>query len=207
MTPIGSFPGQVAAAKHTVSKSGRGGAVSLPSDTLTAAQWNARNGEVRSLRLRPGLTWADFIRLSENMQREYLIAMVGHGAHQVELAKMLQVSQTTICLRMKALGVASPPKNYYKRDLIRWLEWCEECEKEDKTKMAEIEKYIGKDPKTGEEKTYTIAASGIMGDEVLVLQNGTMKYTGSPKDILADLELRLPQANRISVFVRFEVES
>lgn len=78
----------------------------LPSDHLTQKQWKERNGVCMTMNLTRPMSWEDFSRLPDSMQKEYLQHLidtyhVGCGA----IGKMFNHSQSTVFNRAKKLGV------------------------------------------------------------------------------------------------------
>lgn len=63
---------------------------SLPSDRLTEAQWRAKNGPVRTVRLGRPMDWADYQQLDDSLRRCYLQDLLERcGISGEELGAML----------------------------------------------------------------------------------------------------------------------
>lgn len=90
-------------------QSGRhGGEVRLPSDSLSSAEWQAKNGQVNCYRLSDALSWQQFCAMPEDLQREYLLRLVRRfRATNGMLARLFGVSAQTVLARRAALGVSA----------------------------------------------------------------------------------------------------
>lgn len=200
MTPIGSFPGELSAARHTV---GRKHGCSLPSDNLTQQQIQKLNGEVKTVRLRPGIKWAELCALTDTMQREYLNTMIEHGAHSVQLGEMFGVSSVAVGMRCKALGVPLNAKGAGKKvledDALRWRAWVTKCAEEDKQKEEE--------KKVDEKKSDNITITTAVTTPIVGVTSGTISVIGTVEEVLAAVNRVLVGCmglqERIEVFVRY----
>ncbi len=195
MTPIGSFPGEIQAARHTKGHSGTG--CTLPSDSLTAAQVAKMSGEVRTVRLRPGLKWSAFCALNDRMQSEYIKTMVEHGARPKTLGYMFGVSDQSVRLRIKALGL--PLDRTEVSTLVQkekdkeWDEWCAKCAQEDAEKEVKVREQ--------EKPAPVISTSVNCGSTIL---GGSVMMTGMVRDVLARLADLIPDA-KVEISVEYKV--
>lgn len=209
MTPIGSFPGELAAARSTKGRTGSGGC-SLPSDSLTAEEIRKLNGEVKTVRLRPGIVWAELCALSDRMQTEYLKVMIEHGARPKTLGKMLGVSDQSVRLRMQALGLPLD-KQGVSHTVIdgmdkQWDEWCAKCSEEDKAKEEKevdrkaIEDALRNCPVTLTNVT-TVTTMVTKGANVI---RGYVGMTGTAEEILTSVREMLPTVGRLWVNIEYK---
>lgn len=208
MTPIGSFPGELAAARSTKGRAGSGGC-SLPSDSLTAEEIRKLNGEVKTVRLRPGIVWAELCALSDRMQTEYLKVMIEHGARPKTLGKMLGVSDQSVRLRMQALGLPMD-KQGMSHTVVdgkdkQWDEWCAKCAEEDRAKE---EKPV--DRKTLEdagliypEKSITITTQITKGADI---RSASITMRGMGDQIIDTIKSMLPNDRRLWCMIEFHHE-
>lgn len=207
MTPIESFPGELAAARSTKGRTGSGGC-SLPSDSLTAEEIRKLNGEVKTVRLRPGIVWAELCALSDRMQTEYLKTMIEHGARPKTLGKMLGVSDQSVRLRMQALGLplAKQGVSHTVVDGMdkQWDEWCAKCSEEDKAKE---EKQM--DRKTLEdagmiypEKSMTITTQITKGADI---KRGSVEMRGTADQIVNTVMAMLPVYDQVWCHIEFRM--
>ena len=205
MTPIGSFPGELAAARSTKGRTGSGGC-SLPSDSLTAEEIRKLNGEVKTVRLRPGIVWAELCALSDRMQTEYLKAMIEHGARPKTLGKMLGVSDQSVRLRMQALGLPMDKQGVSHtvtdgKDK-QWDEWCAKCAEEDRAKE---EKPVGKVDKAVQFEMdnggFRISTAVIRGAKVM---RGYVAMTGTAEEILTSVREMLPTDGKLWVNIEYK---
>jgi len=209
MKPIGSFPGELSAARHTV---GHKHGCSLPSDNLTEQQIRKLNGEVKTVRLRPGIKWAELCALSDTMQREYLNTMISHGAHSAQLGEMFGVSSVAVGMRCKALGIPLNAKGAGKKvledDALRWRTWVSKCAEEDKQK--EEEKKV--DRKTLEDAgalypKNNITITTAVTSPIVGVTSGTISVIGTVEEVLGAVSRALVGCmglqERIEVFVRY----
>lgn len=198
----GYFPGALQAARHTKGHGGGVSACDLPSDFMSAEEIRKLSGEVKTVKLRPGMKWAEFCAMSETMQRAYLDAMMEHGAHSSHLAQMFGVTPGTVGFRMDALGY---PKNgkgrssqaKFREDDVRWRAWVEKCRAE---KETEVEKLA--------EKQYTIstAVTKIEPAPIVGVWRGRLCYKGTAKDLSEQLARILPSGD-LEIMVEYEVKS
>lgn len=205
MTPIGSFPGELAAARSTKGRAGSGGC-SLPSDSLTAEEIRKLNGEVKTVRLRPGIVWAELCALSDRMQTEYLKVMIEHGARPKTLGKMLGVSDQSVRLRMQALGLplAKAGVSHIVLDGKdkQWDEWCAKCAEEDREKE---EKPVDKVDKAVQFEMdndgFRISTAVIRGAKVM---RGSVAMTGTAEEILTSVREMLPTDGKLWVNIEYK---
>ena len=134
---IGSFPGQLAAARGV--KKQKGGC-NLPSDRLTLKEIQALHGPITSVTLKPGLSWSGFCALPEHLQKEYADAMIAHGASGTTLAEMFGIPVSTMKMRLKPLGVVFGQYGSAKaaENADRFKAWREECAAEKEKKLEEL---------------------------------------------------------------------
>lgn len=205
MTPIGSFPGELAAARSTKGRTGSGGC-SLPSDSLTAEEIRKLNGEVKTVRLRPGIVWAELCAMSDRMQTEYLKTMIEHGARPKTLGKMLGVSDTSVRLRMQALGLPLDKQGVSRivtdgKDK-QWDEWCAKCAEEDRAKE---EKPVDKVDKAVQFEMdndgFRISTAVIRGAKVM---RGSVTMTGTAEEIITSVREMLPTDGRLWVNIEYK---
>lgn len=206
MTPIGSFPGELAAARSTKGRTGSGGC-SLPSDSLTAEEIRKLNGEVKTVRLRPGIVWAELCALSDRMQTEYLKTMIEHGARPKTIGKMLGVSDTSVRLRMQALGLPLDKQGVSRivtdgKDK-QWDEWCAKCAEEDRAKEEKpvepkVDKAVQFEMDNG---GFRISTAVIRGAKVM---RGSVAMTGTAEEILTSVREMLPTDGRLWVNIEYK---
>lgn len=201
MTPIGSFPGELAAARHTKGHSATG--CTLPSDSLTAEEIRKLNGEVKTIRLRPGITWAELCALSDTMQEAYLRAMLEHGARTQTLSKMLGVSDQSVRMRMQALGLPldKPGVSHTVLDGKdkEWHAWCLKCSEEDKAKEE-----MPVEPKTElhlDNGGLTITTEVTKGATVM---HGSVSMKGTYEEILNTIRQMLPADRKLRVNIEYK---
>lgn len=194
---IGSFPGELRAARGTKSKTGGTSGCELPSDKLTLKQIEAMHGEITSVTLRPGLSWTALCALPEHLQKAYMETMVEHGASSFALADMFDISQTSVYNRLKALGITMPPvpASVARQNRERWDAWCEECEKKKAEKIAELE---GKE--MAEEKKITTEVTKV--GKSMVLKSGRLCLEGEGAEI-ARLLMEILPGGELEVEVNF----
>lgn len=210
MTPIGSFPGELAAARSTKGRTGSGGC-SLPSDSLTAEEIRKLNGEVKTVRLRPGIVWAELCALSDRMQTEYLKVMIEHGARPKTLGKMLGVSDQSVRLRMQALGLPMD-KQGVSHTVVdgkdkQWDEWCAKCAEEDRAKEEKQVDRKAVDRKAIEDalrklsNVTTVTTMVTKGAKVI---RGSVAMTGTAEEILTSVREMLPTDGRLWVNIEYK---
>ena len=205
MTPIGSFPGELAAARSTKGRTGSGGC-SLPSDSLTAEEIRKLNGEVKTVRLRPGITWAELCALSNRMQTEYLKTMIEHGARPKTLAKMLGVSDASVRLMMQALGLPMDKQgvNHTVTDGKdkQWDEWCAKCAEEDRAKEEKpVDRKAMEDALRKLSNLTTVTTMVTKGATVI---HGSVAMTGTAEEILTSVREMLPTDGRLWVNIEYK---
>lgn len=181
----GYFPGALTAARHTKGHNASG--CTLPSDSLTAEEIRKLNGEVKTIRLRPGITWAELCALSDSMQIAYLTTMLEHGARAKTLGKMLGVSDSSVRMRLKALGIPSPDKVGVSQTVIdgkdkQWEAWCLECYEADK-----------KEEPVMEEKPAVKTVSTAVSTPAVIMRQGTVDMRGTASGILQTIAKLLPE--------------
>ena len=77
---------------------------SLPSDRLTPAQWRAKNGPVRSVRLGVPMTWGDFLKLDDELKNGYLRDLGRKGLSLDQIARMTGTDGETLGRELDRLG-------------------------------------------------------------------------------------------------------
>ncbi len=84
----------------------RSRSVSLPSDSLTPAQWRRKNGGVSVYNLNAPTTYRVLCSWPEDVQREYLTRLISRfNATGNSLSKMLGVSGTWVNKHLRTLGI------------------------------------------------------------------------------------------------------
>lgn len=79
---------------------------SLPSDTLTNAQWKRRNGEVKEYNLSKPMPWATFKSMPHELQKTYVTNLIEkYGATTTMLSGMLGVSMEYLWRYFKTNGI------------------------------------------------------------------------------------------------------
>lgn len=205
MTPIGSFPGELAAARSTKGRTGSGGC-SLPSDSLTAEEIRKLNGEVKTVRLRPGIVWAELCALSDRMQTEYLKTMIEHGARPKTLGKMLGVSDQSVRLRMQALGLPLDKQGVSHAVVDgkdkQWDEWCAKCAEEDKAKEEkQMDRKAMEDALRKLSNLTTVTTMVTKGATVI---RGSVAMTGTYEQILNTIGEMLPTDGKLWVNIEYK---
>ena len=191
VNPIGSFAGQVSAARHTKGHGGGVSACDLPSDRLSEKELEKMNGEVQTVKLRPGLSWAKFCGLSETLQAAYLEAMIEHGACIMDLAVMFGVNMPSVSIRAETLGVAFPKKTDHKL----WTDWCMECLLKNK-----------KEEELMAEKTYTVTTAVTKETPKSCIKSGSLILRGTGDEVASQLKRVLAEGTIYEVKVEFEVD-
>lgn len=82
----------------------KGRRCTLPSDSLTPAQWKARNGPLQTIRLGAAMSWADYAALDDHMKRLCIQGLL----EQVEtdrLGEMLGTDEATARQELGRLGL------------------------------------------------------------------------------------------------------
>lgn len=193
---IGSFPGELRAARGTKGKTGSGGC-SLPSDKLTLRELAKMNGKVTSVTLRPGLSWTAFCSLPDHLQKEYLEAMLSHDATSVTLSEMFRISQSSLYHRAKSLGVVFPQYNGYtnKKKRESWEAYCQKCAEQKEEKLNELKEK--EETKVAEVKTEIVK-----NEAATSLKSGRLCFEGRGDEIARLLAEVLP-GGEIEVEVNF----
>lgn len=96
-------------ARSTRTHCGKGGAVKFPSDYLTKKELKAMSGEViKYASLKNPMSWSEFKELPDDLKKEYIASIrAKFGAPDKYIAQMLGVSQYTLCLYFKDLGLGA----------------------------------------------------------------------------------------------------
>lgn len=94
-------------ARSTRTHCGKGGAVKFPSDYLTKKELKAMSGEViKYASLKKPMSWGEFKELPDDLKKEYINSIRDKfGAPDKYIAQMFGVSQHTLCLYFKDLGL------------------------------------------------------------------------------------------------------
>lgn len=144
--------------------------VYMPSDYMTKNEIKKMNGEVISYNLSKPMSWKAFNNLSDDIAREYIanIRKKYSGVSDSLLAKMFNMSYTTVHNKLAALGIEATEKRksgqlVYNRKLYEeFLTWCgieEDTTADDKTEESE-DRTITEEERTQEMETPTINLHG-----------------------------------------------
>lgn len=104
---------------------------SLPSDNLTEAQKRKLNGPCATVKMDQPMDWATFKKLPDGLRKEYIERLMeDYHTSQKMLAGMFGVSQSSVYLEMKRLGVKALPLHRhdygteYKVKTAKWEAFC-----------------------------------------------------------------------------------
>lgn len=112
-------------AYHKRTHAGKGGAVKMPSDYMTAKERKAMNGEVKSYKLNEPLTWGEFKAMPTDIQICYIKALrEKFGVSDTQIGVMMGVSQNAIAKHVKKLGIGLGRDNKPSwKDKEGWYKW------------------------------------------------------------------------------------
>lgn len=155
----------------------------LPSDSLTPAQWKRRNGPVVTTKLNQPMTATEFKALSPANKRAYIEHLRSRFplVSLRDIAEMLGCSRPSVRNWLEADGIDMTwPKNGGHWDKREWLAFCGRAQTQD-----QAEAYAETMPEVKAE-TPTAAAATIT--------EGYVAMRGALSDILAALPAQLPAA-------------
>lgn len=88
------------------SHTGKGGRINFPSDYLSKEERKKMNGECVTYSLNRPMKWDEYKKMPDDIRRQYIENLQNRfDVMQIDLARMFCVSQNTIYLEMKKLGV------------------------------------------------------------------------------------------------------
>lgn len=95
--------------------------VRFPSDHLTKKEREALNGECKSYSMEKPVKWAEFRQWPSDLQKNYLLGLEDRfGVRVPHVADMLGVSQKTVYLLTKELGITHSRQHDSGKDLTDW---------------------------------------------------------------------------------------
>jgi len=130
---------KTARAIRNTNRTGKG-PIRFPSDYMTKKERDAMNGEVATYNLHRPMKWKEFMSMPMDLQKQYIewldqVFDVGDNT----LASMFGVSQNTINLRRKTLGVQVGKRRgrKSKEQIIRWETFLREERQEVEAEQGE----------------------------------------------------------------------
>ena len=85
--------------------------VTFPSDYLSAKELKRMNGDVKNYRLDQPISWREFKAMPDDLRKQYLSRLKErYSATNSAIGKMMGVTESTICMEGKRLGVPSHGK-------------------------------------------------------------------------------------------------
>lgn len=95
--------------------------IRFPSDHLTKKEREALNGECKSYSMEKPVKWAEFRQWPSDLQKNYLLGLEDRFSVRVpHIADMLGVSQKTVYLLTKELGITHSRQHDSGKDLTDW---------------------------------------------------------------------------------------
>ena len=113
------------------SHAGKGGRVRMPSDFMSQKEIKAMSGEVKSYRLNEPVSWKEYKTMPDDIRKTYILMIrEKFGVPDVAIGEMLGVSQNTISIEMRRLGICKGRGNKKegKLDVEGFNAWCERME-------------------------------------------------------------------------------
>lgn len=105
-------------------KNGRSKKCSLPSDRLTKAQLERKNGKIMTYHLGKPMKWAEFKYMPVEYQKEYLVNLhLKYGATQTDLAAMFGIAPGSLrnfCIRHNMEGIFPPSGKWSAAAIAKW---------------------------------------------------------------------------------------
>lgn len=175
-------------ARHKVKNSK--GRCRLPSDNMSQAQWKKKNGECITVNLNKLISYKDFKRLSQSMQKEYLQKLIDkYSPTQKDIAIAMGASASTF----NAYVTKNIPElTFTRRKTGSPIEW-------DKFVNGEEEKIVEEDVVVEEEKNEIDEANNEMKEvydnTFATASQGILSLTGDPYAVFARV-LKLFDANQ-----------
>lgn len=79
---------------------------SLPSDNLTPAQWKKKNGSIITMNLNIPMTWEEFKKLPDDLQKEYIMRCISRfNCNMSSFAELFNVHFTSVKRKFVNLGI------------------------------------------------------------------------------------------------------
>ena len=180
---------------------------SLPSDKLTKKEWKERNGKTVSCKMREPMSWAEFKKMPDDLQREYIMfCAMEKKARLKDVAAMfgLNPGYFSVWMSAQAWGEGVFRRTGRKTPYPEWEAFIGKADSEasDGTFSEPMPEPV-KEPK-GDDAPPTEVK--LEHDEGGVLHRGILNYTGHPMYIFNEAFKILDENAKYDFIISFSVK-